>query len=159
MVNRMVCLLITCNTVSPQISITVGLSQNDPTSPSTWLCSLDFLFYQNVSITPSKSDYYPIFFELVARVIFFNTIEMRFLTPKNDKMLLLWNKAKRTISEWKSYISKEGVSKQPFWHSPMPVGNDPHYYGDLWECDSTNGLNNFFCKKQSFFCNRLVDKT
>ena len=30
------------------------------------------LFYQNVSTTPSKSDYYPLFFELAARVIFFN---------------------------------------------------------------------------------------
>ena len=44
-------------------------------------------FYQNVSTTPSKSDYYPMFFELVARVIFFNITKGTLLSIKNDKMI------------------------------------------------------------------------
>ena len=34
------------------------------------------LFYQNVKSPPPKSDFYPMFFELVARVIFFNITEI-----------------------------------------------------------------------------------
>ena len=55
------------------------------TYPSTWLRPLDLLFYQNVKGTPPKSDYYPMFLELAARVIFCNTIKIRFLTLKTTK--------------------------------------------------------------------------
>ena len=42
-------------------------------------------FYQNVSTTPSKSDYYPMFFELVARAIFFNITKHTAFTHKKQQ--------------------------------------------------------------------------
>ena len=67
------------------------------TYPSTWLRPLDLLFYQNVKGTPPKSDYYPMFLELAARVIFFNTIKNRIMIENlrdDDNLVLVFFKIK-----------------------------------------------------------------
>lgn len=45
---------------------------------------------QNAITTPSKSDYYPMFLELLLRVIFFNITECATLPNKDNKMIKLF---------------------------------------------------------------------
>ena len=65
------------------------------------------LFYQNVKTIPSKSNYYPMFFELVARVIFFNITECAaFTTKKRQNDFYVEKKERGFLKERAAELNK-----------------------------------------------------